>query len=87
MLSVFGNRWFAGHTAVVTELRGRLIKLGTYLLLCGHFSLDPSASQFLVNFLPTRMQDLARSLAKEGQLMPYHLFGFGIAATSQKTSA
>lgn len=52
----------------VAKLRDRLIRLGTYELLCQHFAVEPLCSVFLETMLSSSMLDLAKSFAKANDI-------------------
>jgi hypothetical protein len=54
----------AGTTTVVNQVRERLVKLGTYELLCRHFGMVPFLSHFCSDFLSLSMKEIAKSFAR-----------------------
>jgi hypothetical protein len=54
----------AGTTTVVNQVRERLVKLGTYELLCRHFGMVPSLSHFCSDILSLSMKEIAKSFAR-----------------------
>jgi len=55
-----------GTKTTTNQIRDRLVKLGTYQLLCEYFEIAPSISQFCDEILPVPAKELAKNFAKAG---------------------
>ena len=62
--------------AVSNEITTRLVKLGTFELLCEHLSCQPSLDRFIRDYLPVTALDLARSFAKTCDIISLSLLFF-----------
>jgi len=58
---------------VTEDITDRLVRVGTYELLCQYLSCEPSLDQFIQHYLQTPTIDLAMSFAKSGDITPLTL--------------